>query len=239
MKPHLQLAQTRTPSGLRLTLHEHDGTYAIRCAGSELMNSSVAASERRLGELGLARMGRHPSGRILIGGLGLGFTLRSVLQLAGPRARIVVAELLPEVVQWNRIFLRNLNGECLEDPRVEIRTADVAEIIANSDRQPYDAILLDVDNGPVAMVQAANSRLYQSRGLQSVTAALKPGGRLVVWSARPDRAFAQRLVQAGFHVTTEAAKLHPGAKRATYTIYIADLPSASGAERRSEPVRAK
>ena len=222
MKPNLKLAEASTPDGARLTLHEHDGTYCIRVNTEKLMHSSMHASELMLGELAVAPlMSRaHPS--VLIGGLGLGFTLKRVLEKLGPQSTVHVAELIPAVVTWNREFLSGLNGALLDDPRVEIFSADVWDVIAQAGRARYDAVLLDIDNGPAAMVQKQNSRLYGRDGLERIATVLKPGGRVVVWSAHPDAAFAQRLADAGFTVQVVAAKLHPNAKRPACTIFVAD-----------------
>ena len=222
MKPNLKLAEAATPDGARLTLHEHDGTYCIRINTEKLMHSSIHASERLLGELAVAPFlsRAHPS--VLIGGLGLGFTLRSVLEKLGPKSTVHVAELIPAVVAWNREFLSGLNGALLDDPRVEIFVADVWNVIAQAGRARYDAVLLDIDNGPAAMVQKRNSRLYDRDGLHRIATVLKPGGRLVVWSARPDRGFGERLADAGYTVQVVPAKLHSHAKRCAYTLFVAD-----------------
>ena len=222
MKPQRKLAEAATPDGGRLTLHEHDGHHVIRCNGQELMHSAAAASERLLGELAVARLARTGPARILIGGLGLGFTLRSVLDAVRADAAVQVVELMPAVVEWNRTFLRDRNGALLDDPRVTVAVEDVNRALQRAEHAPCDAILLDVDNGPTAMVQKGNARLYDAAGIARVARALKPGGRLVVWSAGEDRAYAGRLAKAGFRVEAVPAKLHAAAKRATYTIYVAD-----------------
>ena len=222
MKPNRKLAETTTPDGARLTLHEHDGTYCIRLNTEELMHSSVHASELLLGELAAAPLLSHAHPWVLIGGLGLGFTLKAVLEKLGPESTVQVAELIPAVVAWNREFLSGLNGSLLGDPRVEVFETDVGEVIAQAGRARYDAVLLDIDNGPTAMVQEQNGRLYDRAGLERMATVLKPGGRLVVWSARPDHAFARRLADAGYMVQAVPAKLYPKAKRCAYTIYVAD-----------------
>lgn len=226
MKPQRKLAEAPTPDGGRLTLHEHDGRFVIRCNGQELMHSAAAESERQLGELAVARLTDTGAARILIGGLGLGFTLRSVLTHVRADAAVRVAELMPAVVEWNRTLLRDLNGALLDDPRVTTAVEDVNRSLQRAEHAPCDAILLDVDNGPVAMVQKGNGRLYDAAGIARVARALKPGGRVVVWSASEDRAYAARLAQAGFRVEAVPAKLHATAKRATYTIYVADRVTA-------------
>ena len=162
MKPHRLLAATKTPDGASLTLHEHDGAFCIRQNGRELMHSAATSSELALGEAGTARLAQGRAARVLVGGLGLGFTLRSVLERAGPRTAVHVAELLPEIVAWNRLFLRELNGALLDDPRVELHVADVFKLVIQTRPAPYDAILLDLDNGPAAMVQPGNARLYSA-----------------------------------------------------------------------------
>ena len=226
MKPNRKLAETTTPDGARLTLHEHDGTYCIRLNTEELMHSSVHASELRLGELATAPLVSHAHPWVLIGGLGLGFTLRAVLEKLGPESTVQVAELIPAVVAWNREFLSSLNGALLGDPRVRVFETDVWQVIAQAGRARYDAVLLDIDNGPVAMVQQQNGRIYDRAGLERIATMLKPGGRLVVWSAWADHAFARRLDEAGFMVQMVPAKLYPNARRCAYTIFVADRGTA-------------
>ena len=222
MKPHRLLAETRLPSGAALTLHEHDGSFCIRLAGRELMHSQAAFSELALGEVGTARLPAGKPARVLIGGLGLGFTLRSVLEHTGSAVTVDVAELLPEIVDWNRGHLATLNGALLDDPRVTVEVGDVLELVRRAAPASYDAILLDIDNGPTAMVQAANAQLYDSRGLRLLAAALAPGGRLVVWSAGEDRAFERRLAQAGFRVQALPVKIHAGARQASGRLFVGD-----------------
>jgi len=190
--------------------------------GQGLMHSSATTSELQLGELAMAQFSEQSAPCILIGGLGLGFTLKSVLEKAGAQATIQVAELIPQIVEWNRTFLSGVNGVLLNDSRVEVIVEDVWDVITRAGPARYDAILLDIDNGPTALVQKQNTRLYNRVGLQRIAAALKPGGRVAIWSARPDRAFADRLSEVGFKVEGVPAKLYPNAKRATYTIYVAD-----------------
>jgi spermidine synthase len=175
-----------------------------------------------LARLACARSHAPAKARVLIGGLGFGFTLRQVLEIVGAEACVQVAELLPEVVAWNREFLSSVNGLLLDDTRVEVFVEDVFQVISRAPAGHYDAILLDVDNGPVAMVQDGNARLYQTQGFAVITQALKPGGRVVFWSASTDHAFAKRLAKAGFKVETVAAKAYPQAKRSTHTLFVAD-----------------
>ncbi|MFH1496345.1 MAG: spermine synthase [Verrucomicrobiota bacterium] len=222
MKPHHNLAETRTPDGARLTLQEHDGSYCIRLDGQDLMHSDTSASEILLGELAKERLAARPAARVLIGGLGLGYTLKAVLAHAGPRSQVEVGELMPEVVEWNRTHMAGLNGHLLADPRVTVRPGDVVDTIAAAAPQSYDAILLDVDNGPVPMVSAGNVRLYGPRGLGVLKNKLRPAGRLAIWSAAPDRTFEGRLRKAGFAPQAIPARLFPGAKRSAYVIYVGD-----------------
>lgn len=224
MKPFVLLAQARTSGGAELTLHSHDTHFYLRVNRQPLMGTNASESEKVLAELACARLGGKAGARVLIGGLGFGFTLRRVLESVGADARVEVAELLPEVVKWNREHLSALNGRLLTDPRVEVRVEDVYQIIARATVGEYDAILLDVDNGPVAMVDDGNGRLYQTQGLAAITRALKPKGRAAFWSASTDPAFAKRLRKAGFRVETVAAKAYPQAKRCTHTIFVADAP---------------
>ena len=224
MKPNLTLAETKTPNGSRLTLVEHDGSFCIRVNGQQLMHSSVTASELQLGTTGCERHRGKNGIRVLIGGLGLGFTLKSVLQNTAPGDTVHVAELFPEIVAWNRTFLAGLNGKLLDDPRVKIFEEDVSAVIRRAARTPYDVIILDIDNGTTAMVMTENNELYSQHGMEMIGRALKPGGRAAVWSACPDVAIEKRLRKARFEVQAIPAKLHATAKRSAYMIYVADKP---------------
>ena len=224
MKPERKLAETTIPSGARLTLHEHDGNYAIRLNGQTLMQSAQAASELLLGDLAVARLAGQPAACVLIGGLGLGFSLRSVLAKIAPTATVRVAELIPQVVDWNREFLTGMNGKLVDDPRVTVFADDVWDVLVHAGRDRYDALLLDIDNGPTAMVQQPNARLYNPKGIRLMLTALKPGGRAAIWSASADHDFEDRLFEAGLQVEAIPAKLYANAKRCGCTIYVADKP---------------
>jgi spermidine synthase len=220
MKPQVQLAEARAPDGTRLTLHAHDGHFVVRAGGQALMHSALADSEERLGELAAGAASGKKAARVLVGGLGLGFTLRRVLAGLGRDARVDVAELLPEIVAWNRTFLRELNGACLEDGRVALRQGDVGSVLG---RARWDVVALDVDNGPEAMVRAGNAGLYDERGVARLAEALRPGGTLLVWSAGPDRAFERRLAAAGFaRVRAEAPRTGARARSRAYVIFVAE-----------------
>jgi spermidine synthase len=233
LKPTRTLAETTTPEGARLSLHEHDGAYTMRLSGQALMDSTATASELLLGELALGGRAGGACRRVLIGGLGLGFTLKRVLELtpAGSAAEVEVVELLPAVVEWNRVYLRGLNGSLLDDPRVQVVVGDVWQTLAHAIPGSYDAVTLDVDNGPAAMVRKENARLYDRRGLELIATALEPGGRAVFWSARPDDAFRERLSRAGFRVEAVRAKRHAHAKQNSYVIYVADKVTAQSTSR--------
>jgi len=222
MIPFRNLAETRTPDGSRFSLHEHLGEYFLKLNGRQLMGSNSTSSELLLADLAckFRHPVEHPS--ILIGGLGLGFSLRRVLEIAGPRASVRVSELLPEVVAWNREFLTGLNGRLLDDPRVEVVTDDVFDCIKDG-RGRYDAILLDVDNGPTSFVQTENCRLYSAKGLATIRHSLRPCGRVAFWSAEPEPAFLTSLARAGFQTEEVAAKAHERAKRAGHRIYVGEV----------------
>ena len=224
MKPLRTLAETRTPDGSRLTLHEHDGDTFMKLNGRQVMSSAATASEVQLAEVACDFFPRLANPRILVGGLGLGFTLRRVLEMVGAHAKVHVAECIPEVIAWNRELLAAENQAMLKDPRVSLIVADVFNHIKKSTREAdrYDAILLDVDNGPVAMVASGNQRLYSRRGIATIACALQPGGRLAVWSADDDKPFVERLEREGLRVTSFDAKAHERAKRAAHRIYLAE-----------------
>lgn len=208
-----------------MTLVEHDGSFCIRVNGQQLMHSLVAISEIKLGTLGCERhSAKDLQPKVLIGGLGLGFTLKSVLQATGPQATVHVVELFPEIVEWNRTFLASLNGDALKDPRVKVLEEDVRAVISRSAPTPYDVIALDIDNGTTAMVKNENHQLYQAGGMQQIWEALCPGGRAAIWSACPDKVIEQRLKKVGFSVQAIPAKVSAASKREAYMIYVADKP---------------
>lgn len=188
--------------------------FSIKLGVAELMTSRLFGSEEALATLAAQKLLGRPQPRILIGGLGMGFTLRAALVAFGPDARILVAELVPAVVDWARGPMTELFGACLDNSRVELEIADVSTLIRVPGAR-YDAILLDVDNGPEGMTQSANDGLYSTRGLRSARTALRPGGVLAVWSQGPDAAFARRFEKAGFAVEEErvrAGGVHGGSR---------------------------
>jgi len=221
MKPKLKLAESKIAGGGTMALYSHDGSYSMSVDGQELMHSDACASERLMGSLGVEKIGLDTVPEILIGGLGLGFTLRSVMDAVGPDARIDVAELVPDVIAWNQTFLQDLNGALLERPGVDVFVDDVVDVIKKA-KDRYHTIIVDVDNGPFAMVADTNVSLYSNTGLKRVWGALKKEGRAVFWSAKQDVAFEQRLKRVGFKVQAVPAKVHDRAKRAAYMVYIAD-----------------
>jgi spermidine synthase len=219
MKPQRTLGRASTPDGGEIVLYERDGAFTIRVNGLELMTSRAHGSEEDLARLTLAKV-RSKRPKVLVGGLGMGFTLRAVLDAVPKSAKVMVAEILPAVVAWNRNELAHLAGCPLEDHRVAVVERDVDEIIA-AGPSAFDAVLLDVDNGPAALTVSENERLYGPTGLAAIHRCLRPGGVLGVWSADPDRAFEKRLVKAGFKVSTETVPARRGAKGPKHTIFIA------------------
>ncbi|NCO58637.1 MAG: hypothetical protein GW783_04665 [Deltaproteobacteria bacterium] len=205
--------------GGELCLYRRGAEFSIRAEGWELMDSRVHGSEEALAELACARITHAPHPRVLVGGLGMGFTLAALLRQLGGAARVVVAELVGAVVTWNQGPLGALAGEPLRDPRVEVRVVDVGALL-RADPQGYDAILLDVDNGPAGLTRRRNDWLYGLAGLAAAAAALRPGGVLAVWSAGPDSAFAARLRRTEFKVEEIRVRARPPG-RGWYTIWIA------------------
>jgi spermidine synthase len=206
--------------GGELRLLRRVAEFSMRLGQNELMNSRVHGSEEALAKIAIARIGDHTRPRILIGGLGMGFTLRAALSVIGAEARIVVAELVPAVVAWNRGWLAGVSDHSVADARVSIREEDVSSLI-RSDRSAYDAILLDVDNGPEALTRRANDRLYDLAGLSAAYAALRPRGLLAAWSAGPDRNFNRRLCKAGFEVNEVRVRARGSRGGARQFIWIA------------------
>lgn len=184
---------------------------------NELMSSRMSGSEAALGTLTCERMAVRPATRILIGGYGMGFTLRAVLASVGGDASVIVAELVPEIIDWARGPMQALTGDCLDDPRVEIRIQDVVQSIREGG---FDAIILDVDNGPDGVTRAANNGLYSGQGLATARAALRPGGVLAVWSAASDAAFTRRLEASGFLVEELRVRARANGKGPIHTIWF-------------------
>jgi spermidine synthase len=209
-----------------LRLKRRGDEFSIMLGATELMNSRLSGSEEALATLTAARVCNHQSPTILIGGLGMGFTLRAALGAFGPDARLIVSELVPAVIAWARGPMADLFAGSLDDPRVSIQDRDVVDII-HAGRGRYDAILLDVDNGPDGLTRASNDRLYNMAGLAAASAALKPGGMLAVWSSAPDPGFTNRLRRAGFSVDEVMVRAHRGKRGAKHTIWLAKRPAAS------------
>lgn len=199
------IGETRAPDGTVLKLARRGDEYVILAGGRTLMSSGMCGSEEALATLACSRAATLEGPSVLIGGLGMGFTLRATLNSLPPDASVVVAELVPEVVEWNRGPLGPLAGSPLEDKRVRIETRDVA-ITLRSSAGRFDAVLLDVDNGPAAMTSAENGWLYDDQGIAAALGALRRGGVLAVWSAREDRKFEKRLRHGGFAVQVERVR---------------------------------
>ncbi|MGB5605055.1 MAG: hypothetical protein WBN51_00940 [Gammaproteobacteria bacterium] len=221
MTPWILLDSAEVPgNGGELRLYQRSDEFSITVVGQgELMNSRVHGSEDALAEHTCARLADCKQPRLLIGGLGMGFTLAAALRHVGDQAQVVVAELVPAVVAWNRGPLGARSGHPLEDPRVRVRAGDVGRML-RAGEQAYDAILLDVDNGPEGLTRKENDWLYGMDGLNASYAALRPGGVLAVWSAGPDRDFVQRLRKTGFEVDEVRVRAH-GSKGARHIIWFA------------------
>ena len=215
---HLDTAQI--PDGGELRLMRRGAELSIMSGSIELMNSRLFGSEKALASLSIARIARRPKPRLLIGGLGMGFTLRAALADLPADATVVVCELVPAVVAWASGPMAALFEGCLEDPRVSIRETDVADVIGEA-RGDFDAILLDVDNGPGGLNRGANDRLYSISGLNAARRALRPGGVLAIWSAGPDEGFTRRLGSAGYDATVEQVRATGGKRGARHVIWLA------------------
>lgn len=221
MKPWKILDRAIAPGGSELQLVEHDETLAIRVNGMELMSSRSHASEDAMAEALVHKKPLPDGAKVLIGGLGLGFTLRAVLDVLPENGRVTVAELSEAVVNWNRGPLAHLAGAPLEDPRASVEAIDVRKLLKAPAR--FHGILLDVDNGPRAMVQSGNRSLYDEGGLAACWSALLPGGTLVVWSAGPDATFLDRMGRCGFS-TRSRAVLSNGESGRRHVLFIGERP---------------
>ena len=220
MQPLELLGQTTTPDGVDMKLTRRTNEYIILANGKSLMSSRMHGSEEALATLVCRRLRTIERPCVLVGGLGMGFTLRAALDLLPRDAKVVVVELVPAVVEWNRGPLGPLAEHPLKDKRVRVEVGDVTVMIQSS-RCQFDAVLLDVDNGPAAFTTPENSNLYSDRGLAAIRTALKGDGVLAVWSAREDRKFEQRLRYAGFAIEVERVRgrLKKGGPR--HTIFLA------------------
>lgn len=218
MTPRILIDTARIPGGDEMSLYSRGGDFMIVVDRNELMSTRMNGSEIALATLALERIAGVKAPRVLIGGYGMGFTLRAVLGAVGPEAVVTVAELVPEIIAWARGPMAAVAAGCLDDPRVRLVEGDVADVIRDG---VYDAILLDVDNGPDGLVRAENDRLYAPRGLKAARAALAPGGVLAVWSAGPDAKFVRRLNDAGFAVEEVAVKARSNGKGPRHVIWFA------------------
>ena len=225
MIPWVELDTATMPDGGgELRLMRRGAEFSIMSGAVELMNSRLGGSEEALARLACEHIGTRPGVRMLIGGLGMGFTLRAALTGLGADAEVTVAELVPAVAAWARGPLAEVFGGSLADPRVSIHEADVSGLIGTGEAA-WDAILLDVDNGPAGLSRAENDRLYHARGLAAARRALRPGGVLAVWSASPDKAFVKRLGDAGFGVEEVRARATRSGRGGRHVVWIATSPA--------------
>ena len=235
MKPRIKIATARTPDGGEMVLYQHDSDFAIEINGQDLMNSRHHESELALARLGCAHLDGRKAPKILIGGLGMGYTLRQALDMLSSDAQVVVGELLGAVVEWNREFFGELNGRPLGDKRVDLKTGDIVELISGS-KSRFDSILLDIDNGPNAMTDSGNRRLYGRQGIGACRRALREQGCLAVWSAEPSKKFEQLLISCSFHVRRFRAPAYKGSKSRSRFVWVASedeiiLPPGGGEPR--------
>jgi spermidine synthase len=225
MIPWKQIDTARVPgSEVELRLMQRGDEFSMKLGQNELMNSRLSGSEEALATLACRRIDAVKAPHLLIGGLGMGFTLRAALAVLGPKARITVAELVPAVVAWARGPMAALFGESLKDQRTTIHEADVMDVI-QAKAAAYDAILLDVDNGPEGLIRKANDGLYDSKGLKASYRALRPGGVLAVWSSGPHPKFSKRLRDAGFEVNEVGLRATTKRSGAHHIIWFATKPA--------------
>jgi spermidine synthase len=227
MIPWLQIDSARVPGAeVELRLMRRGGDFSMMLGQNELMNSRLSGSEEALATLACRRIEAVKRPHLLIGGLGMGFTLRAALAVLGPEARITVAELVPAVIAWARGPLAGIFGDSLNDPRANILSADVVEVI-QSRPTAFDAILLDVDNGPEGLIRKANDALYSLKGLKAIRAALRPRGVLAVWSSGPNPAFTRRLRDAGFDANEVGVRATTKRSGAHHVIWFAAKPDGA------------
>jgi spermidine synthase len=223
VQPRTLIATAIIPGGNDLRLFQRGGDFMIVLDRNELMNSRMSGSEEALAVMTIDRLRNTASPHMLIGGYGMGFTLRAALAILLPDARVTVSELVPEIIDWARGPMAELADGCLDDPRVTLVLDDVTAVIAGGAGR-YDAILLDVDNGPDGLSRVANDRIYSMAGLAKAKAALKPGGVVAIWSAAPDALFARRLKDSGFAVEEVAVRARSNGKGPKHVIWFAAKP---------------
>lgn len=223
MIPRELIDTAAVPGGERLRLFRRGDDFMIMLEGNELMSSRMSGSEDALAVMTCERLGGRPAPHLLIGGYGMGFTLRAALAALGADAQVSVAELVPQIIAWARGPMATLAAGCLDDPRVRLTVGDVAQLIREGQGR-YDAILLDVDNGPDGLTRDGNGGLYSVRGLAAAKAALRSGGILAVWSAGPDKSFTARLGHAGFRVEEVVVRARANGKGARHVIWFAVKP---------------
>ncbi len=235
MKPSVRIATARTPDGGEMVLYQHGRDFSIKINGQDLMLSRQHESELELARLGCAHLVGRKAPSILIGGLGMGYTLRQALDMLSPHAKVVVGELVGAVVEWNREILGELNGQPLGDERVDLKTGDIIELISRS-KSRFDAILLDIDNGPGVMTDSGNRHLYGREGIRACRRALREQGCLAVWSAEPSKKFEQLLMSCRFHVRRFRVFAYKGSKSQSRFVWVASedkiiLPRGGGEPR--------
>lgn len=222
---HLDTAIVPDDGGeLRLMQRGHE--FSIMSGAIELMNSRLSGSEKALATLAWERLSDRPGAHLLIGGFGMGFTLRAALEALPPTARVTVGELVPAVIAWARGPMAHISGDCLTDPRLTLVEGDVSALVRGAQPGSYDAILLDVDNGPESLSRDANDQLYSREGLLAARRALTPGGILAVWSSAPDHNFTQRLRKAGYQVDEVKVRATGGKRGARHVIWLATKPAS-------------
>jgi spermidine synthase len=220
MKPTVKLASALTPDGSEIALYRHGSDFSIKVNSQDLMHSRQHESELDLARLGCAHLVDHSAPSILVGGLGMGYTLRQALDMLGPSARVMVSELMGVVVEWNREFIGEHNNHPLRDERVEVIAGDIVDLISSSGGR-FDAILLDVDNGPEALTDSGNRRLYSIEGIMACRRALREDGCLAVWSAGPSNKFEELLMSCDFNVRRFPVCSHKGSKSRSRFVWVA------------------
>ena len=221
MTPWILIERSETPDGTRIELMRRGEQFSIRANGELLMNSNLHGSEEALAEIALAALDarKRSAARVLVGGLGCGYTLAAALSRLGPEAQVSVAEIAPAVVRWNRDVLGQLNGKPLEDGRVNVLETDICDLFRGR-RHTFDAVLLDVDNGPRAVARKSNGWLYTPAGLAAIRASLSPGGVLAIWSAGPEVGFSDQMRAAGFRVVLQRTPARRGRTRQRHWIWL-------------------